>query len=622
MYLFLLIILPFIAAFILYAVDRVKKEKETEVIAYGISIILLIMVAFAYGKNFSFSIGAGGFGPIVFRIDTLSWFFAIMSVGFFILNLVFNFSYYKERSLYAKEYFIPTFFILLGSIFGILFSKHLLSMFFFWEIMTWSSYLMASYSGKVSKVSSIRYVIMSIFGAYAFLVAIGIVFTKVGTLDISLLATKITQLSPGYLIFTMILFTIAFGVKAALMPLHTWAPFAYTEAPNGFTPFFSGILSKLGIFALFVSLFSLPLFKTISSIYKGGPFGLSCIFYIIALLGAITAFLGAIMAFFQDDAKKLLAFSSISQLGYIVTGLFIGTSLGVGGALFHALNHAVFKGMLFFAVASVIYRTKTRKLSEMGGLLPNMPITFMVVLGGIIALAGIPPSGGFASKWMLYEALIANKMIFMATLLFLATTASFMYVFRLIHSIFLGQRPVKFATLKEVPLPMQIVMLIFLFFAYIFGVFPGLVLGLISKILGEIGLAPINYTMTQVASPLGSWNAFWVFILLGWAFVIALLVFFFGAPSRKVSKLDTFASGEILGEDVPYHYSYYFYRPLEEVILPYLRISAHKLYESLSSWVVKGSGVIRLWYNGNLETYVLYFIIFICFVLIFSKLIV
>ena len=622
MYVVSLLFIPFVAAFVVYMINKMQGEKNGEIASYLFSALLLLMIIFAYGKNFTFSLPAGGFGPIIFRIDLLSWFFAIMSVGFFILNIVFDFSYYREKELYMKEFFIPIFFILLGAIFGILFSKNFLAMFFFWEIMTWTSYLMASASGRVSRISSIRYFIMSIFGAYAFLLAIGILFSRFGTLDISVLASKIGGMDLGSLILTLVLLTIGFGVKVALMPLHTWAPFAYAEAPDGFTPFFSGILSKLGVFALFLSLFSFPLFNTISSIYKKGLFGISYPFYIIALIGAITAFLGAILAFFQDDAKKLLAFSSISQLGYIVTGLFIGTSLGVGGALFHALNHAIFKGMLFLAIAAVIYRTNTRKLSEMGGLLPNMPITFIAVLGGIIALAGIPPSGGFASKWMLYEALISRKMVFMATLLFLATTASFMYVFRLIHSIFLGQRPVKFATLKEVPLPMQVVLMVFLAFAYVFGVFPGLALDVISKILVSFGLKPLDFTLTQVASPLGSWNAFWAFVLMGWGFVIGLIFFFFGAPSRKISKLDTFASGEILGEDVPYHYSYLFYKPMEDVIIPYLKLSAHKIYESISSFVVKGSGIIRLWYNGNLETYVFYFIVFIFFVLVFSKLIV
>ncbi len=621
MYLALLIILPFISAFIVYFIDRIKGRREAEFLSYLLASLFVLMVLFTYGRNISFSIDGGSFGRIVFRTDMLSWFFAILSAGFFLLSLVFNFPYYKEKELVSKEYYIPTFFLLIGSIFGILFSRHLLSMFFFWEIMTWSSYFMASYSGKVSRTSSMRYVIMSIFGAYAFLIAIGMIFMKIHTLDITIIAGKIPTIDLASMVSILILFTIAFGVKAALMPLHTWAPFAYTEAPSGFTPFFSGVLSKLGVFALFVSIFSIPLFRVISNLYKSGPFGLSWPFYVVALLGAITAFLGSVLAFFQDDAKKLLAFSSISQLGYIITGLFIGTSLGIGGALFHALNHTIFKGMLFMAIASVIYRTNTRRLSEMGGLLPNMPVTFVVVLGGIIALAGIPPSGGFASKWMLYEALIAKKMVFMATLLFLATTASFLYVFRLIHSIFLGQRPVRFATIKEVPLPMQIPMIILLIFTYIFGIFPGLVLSPISRILTDVGFQPINYTITQVASPLGSWNAFWVFVLMGWAFIIGLFFFFVGAPSRKVSKLDTFASGEILGEDVPYHYSYYFYRPLEDVIIPYLRVSAYKIYESLSAFVVKSSGIVRLWYNGNLETYVFYLVVFIFFILVFSKLI-
>ena len=126
--------------------------------------------------------------------------------------------------------------------------------------------------------------------------------------------------------------------------------------------------------------------------------------------------------------------------------------------------------------------------------------------------------------------------------------------------------------------------------------------------------------MTQVASSIGHWNAFWAFNLLGWGFLVGLIFFFIGAPSRKISKLDTYAAGEIVGEDVPYNYSYYFYRPIEMVFIPYFKLSAHKIYETISRFLVKRSGNIRLWYSGNLQSYVLYFIVFMFLVLIFSKL--
>ena len=263
MYLFLFLLLPFLGAIAVYLSMKLERTLK-EYIVYAFSAILFFMLLFAYGRDFSFSFNAGGFGKILFRLDLISWFFSIIIVGFFILNIIYLFSYYKNREKIVGDFFMPLFFLLLGSLLGIVISKNLLMMFFFWEMMTWTSYILASYRGESARTPSLRYFIMSAFGAYAFLMALLIIFTRLGSLDMYVLAGKSSFLSPGYSILVFALFFIAFGVKSAIIPLHTWAPFAYTYAPDVFTPFFSGVLSKMGVYGFFVILYFIPIFKSIS----------------------------------------------------------------------------------------------------------------------------------------------------------------------------------------------------------------------------------------------------------------------------------------------------------------------------------------------------------------------
>jgi NADH-quinone oxidoreductase subunit M len=225
-------------------------------------------------------------------------------------------------------------------------------------------------------------------GAYAILLAFSLLYALAGhSLLFKDVLTYLPSMPTGVLISIFILLVIGFGVKAAMMPLHPWAPSAYRESPHTFTSLFSGALSKMGIYGIFLTLFFFTFrFSTLGIGYLRGTHILG---YILAWFGAVTAFLGALIAIKQDSAKKLLAYSSISQLGYVIFGLGIGTSMAVTGALFHAISHAIFKGLLFLAVAGVIKRIGTDNLTEMGGLIKRMPFTFVFALFGILALGSL-----------------------------------------------------------------------------------------------------------------------------------------------------------------------------------------------------------------------------------------
>ena len=198
---------------------------------------------------------------------------------------------------------------------GDMFSRDLVSFFIFWEIMTWSSYLMVVYQGKDVQKVGIKYFVFSAVGAYAMLMAIVVIYSLTGSMMIENLVVAFPGFNFSMQLIIPILLLIGFGVKSAMMPLHVWAPGAYSHAPMAYTSVFSGALSKMGIYGMIIVMVSL-----VAYIPEGHWFR-----EIIAWLGGITAVGGTLWAIVQDDAKKMLAYSSVAQLGYIIVGIGIGT---------------------------------------------------------------------------------------------------------------------------------------------------------------------------------------------------------------------------------------------------------------------------------------------------------
>jgi len=590
------ILLPLVGALISYF-----GRKYAPAIALIFVAITGIFLYVWYGNFGSYTVDIGVKLNLTFDITT--WFFMLMMNTVIFSSLLFAVS----ANLKNAGGFSTLMLLGFAGANGVLLSRDFLSLYIFWELMSWSVYvLILRSSGEYAR----RYLLFGVLSAYLIIMGIGIVYYYTGSF---LYSNALSGAIPHYAWAWILTFLIlGFGVKMAIVPLHVWAPYAYSsEQP--FVAFLSGGLSKLGTFGIYMSMYSIA---GVSILNSFGTFrGVSLLGYPFALLGAITAFVGTILAIFQDDLRKLLAYSSIGQLGYVMVGLGLGTPLAVGGALFHAFNHAFFKSILFLGAGAVIYRTGKYKISEMGGLGYKMPFTFLFVLFAIFALAGIPLTSGFISKWMLYEAAIEKKFIIITPLMLIASVGAFLYSFRILYGVFLGQLDKPNENVKEAPVPMLAAMAILMLPLLIFSIFPGFVLKWINGVLMEMGIGSLHYTTYAYYSSIGGANmlVFWiVFILL---FMVAMIIFMM-KKAITVDQYDNYLAGESPSY-VQLHAANNFYKPLRDVWAPLLKYSVDRAYEKISKFFVGGFEEIKKMYTGNPQDYAAYLgITFLIFLII------
>jgi multicomponent Na+:H+ antiporter subunit D len=235
------------------------------------------------------------------------------------------------------------------------------------------------------------------------------------------------------------LFLLGFGLKAALIPFHAWLPDAHPSAPAPISAILSGLLIKVsGVYAMTRIFFHV--------------FGLTpALSQVLMWMGAVSIVVAALLALGQRDMKRMLAYSSISQVGYVVLGLGLGTPLGIAGGLFHLLNHAVAKGLLFLNSGSVQQATGTRDLEEMGGLAKRMPVTAATNLIGSLSISGVPPLGGFWSKLLIIIALVQSREGLLAVIAVLASVLTLWYYLILQRKAFFGRLNERWAAVKEAP---------------------------------------------------------------------------------------------------------------------------------------------------------------------------
>ena len=612
------IIFLFLGAILTYFAGRYSAIARYS-IALLFSGLSLLIVAMLYDKPSTY-VWTPSILPesasIYIVTNPLSWFFGIMLAGIAFLTLMYSIPIMKGKR--GENMFYTLSLILTAALMGVVFSGDILSFFIFWEIMTLSSYLLVTLAGKRADKAALNYMILSTVGAYSMLIGMMMIYVRSGSTEFSAVSSMLSGADPGFLWISLGLVSVGFLVKAASLPFYIWAPPAYSEAPDGFTPLFSGGLSKLGAYGFMIFMYGLA---GMSALMAMGTFrGISSFGYAIALLGSITSVIATLYAIAQDDIKKLLAYSSVSQLGYVLMGIGIGTSVGVAGGLYHALNHALFKTTLFMGAGVLIYTTGSRKLSDMGGLATKMPITFITMLIAVFALAGIPMTGGFGSKWLLYEAAIDKGFVFIAPLAFVASVGAFLYAFRILQSAFLGQLPEKLEDAKDPSPLISIPMIIMAGILVLFGIAPGIPLGIIANVEAFIGIAPIDVSMYSVylGAGFGAYNAMTVMTVITAALLVGIILFVIGSKSKKVGQTDTYMAGEIPEHhvDMYMHYSANFYRPIERLFEPYLRERLEAAYEFMGESYETFSDLIRRVYTGDVRDYVFYVLGFLAFMVI------
>lgn len=430
----------------------------TAAIAFA-EIVALIKPVMIDGKVISYWMGnwepVNGYAiGIGYEIDQLNLFFALLVVSTFLFSGIYSLKY-MERDHHLGHYY-TLYLMLSGSVLGLVLTGDIFNMFVMIEIMTFACVALAAFRSqqKGALEASFKYLVIGSMGSSFTLFGITLLYAQCHTLNMAQLSSILSTTHTPTTTLALGMLVAGFGVKAYLVPFHTPAADSYTVAPASVSMMFSGMVNKAGVYGMIRLLYII--FRSMDS---------TAVQTLLTVIGAVTMFVGVTMALSQHDFKRLLAFHSISQIGYVITAAGLGTALGLTGGLFHAMNHTLFKGLLFLCAGAVFYATGSTNLDELGGLSKRMPKTTICFLVGAFSIAGLPPFNGFASKWMIYQATYEKAVTtghigyalvtVVALVVSVMTLASFIKV---TQAVFFGQTPMTCRKAKEVPFAMRLPM--------------------------------------------------------------------------------------------------------------------------------------------------------------------
>lgn len=442
-----------------------KNKTVRNILAVGAAaiafaeIVALIKPVMLDGQVISYWMGSwepvNGYAiGIGYEIDQLNLFFALLVVSTFLFSGIYSLKY-MERDHHLGHYY-TLYLMLSGSVLGLVLTGDIFNMFVMIEIMTFACVALAAFRSqqKGALEASFKYLAIGSMGSSFTLFGITLLYAQCHTLNMAQLSSILSTTHTPTTTLALGMLVAGFGVKAYLVPFHTPAADSYTVAPASVSMMFSGMVNKAGVYGMIRLLYII--FRSMDS---------TAVQTLLTVIGAVTMFVGVTMALSQHDFKRLLAFHSISQIGYVITAAGLGTALGLTGGLFHAMNHTLFKGLLFLCAGAVFYATGSTNLDELGGLSKRMPKTTICFLVGAFSIAGLPPFNGFASKWMIYQATYEKAVTtghigyalvtVVALVVSVMTLASFIKV---TQAVFFGQTPLTCRKAKEVPFAMRLPM--------------------------------------------------------------------------------------------------------------------------------------------------------------------
>jgi formate hydrogenlyase subunit 3/multisubunit Na+/H+ antiporter MnhD subunit len=524
--------------------------------------------------------------------DLLRQIFMVIFLGGAVLTLMAG--YAKKGS---RPGFYPMALLMFAGLAGIIEANGMLDFFFSWEVMTAGSYFLII-RGKRSMPHAYSYILFSIGGAYAILMGFALAYA--GNFNGGLEALGQISVLPT---LAYSLLAVGFMTKTASLGLHIWLPGAHGEAESDVSPMVSAILLKAGVFGLML----LFLFMGADN-----PSGQNLL-YVLGWVGALTTLIGNMGAVFQEDAKRLLAYSSIGQLGYILFALTIMTHLGWLAGFTYTLNHFMFKAVLFLVIGGIVVKLGTHNMFEMGGMIKKMPFSFIAVLISIIVIGGIPPLSGFAGKWLFYNAVIEKGWYFQGAVIFFAGIVAFLYLFKLIYSVFLGQLKDNHRTVKEISPWILIPSYILIIGIMIFSAFPQYVLQPIGEMLNPYMSADsITWEGSKAYTSLGYWDGTTIMIVVGTAFM--LLLGWLVLMSSKIQKVGQF--NIVFAAERPYkpettHVSYNIYAGYKKALGFIVAPGITEFWNRISQWVLDLAGWLRRIYSGSIQNYTLHLILFI-----------
>jgi len=340
------------------------------------------------------------------------------------------------------------FLLCLTGLLGITITGDVFNLFVFLEISSLSSYVMISLGrDRRALTAAYRYLIMGTIGATFYIIGVGLMYMMTGTLNMADLATLMPTIANTRVIQAALAFlTVGICLKLALFPLHLWLPNAYTYAPSVVTAFLAATATKVAVYILIRIIFTV--------------FGAVNVFQVLDLqnilmaLSIIAMFAASGIAIYQDNIKRLFAYSSIAQIGYIVLGLSFASEIGMAAGIIHLFNHAIMKCAIFMGLGCIALRVGGVSIRDMYGLGTRMPWTMAAIVIGGLSLIGIPMTVGFVSKWYLVRAALEAGMWPVAILIVLSSLLAIVYVWRIVEAAYLKEAPEDAAPVTEAPLSM------------------------------------------------------------------------------------------------------------------------------------------------------------------------
>jgi len=412
-----------------------------------------------------------------FRVDGLSILFMTLAVFLWVLASIYSFSYMKNEPR-AKQFY-SYMLVVLTAVLGIAVSGNLMMLYIFYELLTVSTFPLVIFRGTDEALQlGGKYLIYSFIGSTFVLVGMSVYFHYVGNLDFSPLS-KVTY--TGYQMVASYFFIfIGFAVKAALVPFHSWLPSAMI-APTPVSALLHAVaVVKSGIFGMIrlnYYLFGAVFLKTHVNLQS-----------LLLVMITISIMVGAFLAYHQANLKKRLAYSTISQLGYIMLGIVMSNGIALTGALLHFVNHAVIKMSLFFCVGSLYKNAKVTDFDEVDGLGKLMPFTFIAFIASTISIMGLPPTNGFVSKWYLSMGAIEQGRLIFIFVMLLSAFMTTIYLLPVgINAFF--KPAVTTRTVKQIDMSMRLPIAILVFLCLFLGLFPNPLLTFIDvHILHYLGI--------------------------------------------------------------------------------------------------------------------------------------
>jgi formate hydrogenlyase subunit 3/multisubunit Na+/H+ antiporter MnhD subunit len=563
--------LPLVAGFALWLIDALNGRLK--------SLTMLVLVA------------AGGFW-LTKDLEGLNQIFAFVLVGGGVLVSV--------ATLYRSDLrsgFYPLLAILLLSLASLLRGHTSLEFFFSWELMTLSSYLLVTL-GREGVRPGLTYLMFSLGSAYFILGGFALAFAATGSYELAALG-RVGDMTGA--VFSLL--AIGFLIKVGGFGAHIWLPGAYAEADDDFTVILSAVVSKAGIFGL---------------VLVAGQLGVSSQIgldpgYVLGWIGMLTATFGALMALFQEDIKKLLAYSSMGQLGYIVAGVALMSHLGWVSALYITVNHFLFKGILFLSVAGIIFRTNERFMYKMGGLIKNMPFTFVFSMIAIIAMSGVPPLTGFGGKWMLFNAMMDKGWYWLAALAFFSSAVAFLYMYRYLHAVFLGQRKSEHRELREAPWILLAPQFVMAALIMVLSVYPKLLLDPLSSAISPWMAGALTWDGLALTTHLGYWNAPMIMGVVAGVWMVPLIILLLASLTIKIQKVEQFNivyAAERPERPETTHFAYNFFAHYDRALGFLVRPRATVFWSNINEWSHTMASSLRIIYTGNGQTYALFVLMY------------